>query len=504
MKKLQFRCKLLSDVILSQKAATVGNHETLDFIPGGVFLGIAAAEYNKFASQEQALLFHSGRVRFGDAHPATTNSQVRSLHIPAAFYYPKLAGLSSSCYLSYFHDSKNVVSDKPLQLKQCRQGYYTFTDNSMTEIESSKSFAVKSSYNRDLRKADDSMMYGYESLDKGMEFLFSVECEDDSFATKIQQSLVGVKHVGRSRTAQYGLVKIETCEFKDVESAAATFTLDGAACITVYADGRLIFLDSRGEPTFTPTAADLGFSDDDVILWDKSQLRTFQYAPWNGKRQTRDAERVGFEKGSTFVVSLNRGKLSDSFPTYIGSYRNEGFGKVIYGWNLLQTAGIGGVKKLSLKKGFVEQVKKQFSSVHTLLISYLSEQKKQSDASSCIYKEVNNFIAQNKNRFPSNKAFATQWGAIRNIAIQHRIYAKIVEELFDKKVTVHRTPTPTDSRTEKVEAAAYLTHGIAAEKWRERGRLDVLKSFVDKMGSSEYGDLSQKALVNLSSEMAKK
>ena len=196
MKTLQFRCKLLSEVILSQKAATEGNQETLDFIPGGVFLGIAAAEYGKFTPQEQALLFHSGKVRFGDAHPAMPGDTARSLHIPAVLYYPKMQGLSSN-YISYFHDREKETPGKPLQLKQCRQGFYTFCDDSMTEKALVKGFALKSAYNRDLRRADDSKMYGYESLEKGTEFLFSVECDDEDMADKIQKALVGVKHIGR-------------------------------------------------------------------------------------------------------------------------------------------------------------------------------------------------------------------------------------------------------------------------------------------------------------------
>ena len=504
MKTLQFRCKLLSEVILSQKAATEGNQETLDFIPGGVFLGIAAAEYNKFAPHEQALLFHSGKVRFGDAHPAMPGDKVRSLHIPAVLYYPKMQGLASN-YISYFHDREKETPGKPLQLKQCRQGFYTFGDDSMTEKALSRSFALKSAYNRDLRRADDSKMYGYESLEKGAEFLFSVECDDEDMADKIQKALVGVKHIGRSRTAQYGLAEIMSCQYNEVTNATTSFKLDSSDCITVYADGRLIFIDATGEPTYTPTAVDLGFSEDDEILWPQCQLRTFHYAPWNGKRQTRDTDRVGFEKGSTFVVRLNSGKLPDTLPTYIGSYRNEGFGKVIYGWKLLQSAGDNGLKNLEVKKALLEHTKTAAISANTPLIAYLKGQKKQSDAASYIYKEVNDFVKHNMKLFPSSKAFASQWGAIRDIAIQYKTYARIVDELFDKKETICRNATPTDSRTTiPNQPAAYLTHGVASDKWKERGRIKELRRFVDEMGSSEYGDLSMKALVNLSSEMAKK
>lgn len=48
MKTLQFKCKLLSDVILNQRAATEGNQESLAFIPGNCFLGIVAKDYMSF------------------------------------------------------------------------------------------------------------------------------------------------------------------------------------------------------------------------------------------------------------------------------------------------------------------------------------------------------------------------------------------------------------------------------------------------------------------------
>lgn len=44
MTTLQFKCTLLSDVILNQKAATEGPNQTLDFIPGSNFLGIVASK----------------------------------------------------------------------------------------------------------------------------------------------------------------------------------------------------------------------------------------------------------------------------------------------------------------------------------------------------------------------------------------------------------------------------------------------------------------------------
>ena len=44
MVKMKFTCTLLSDVILNQNAGSKERQSTLDFIPGNVFLGIAAGK----------------------------------------------------------------------------------------------------------------------------------------------------------------------------------------------------------------------------------------------------------------------------------------------------------------------------------------------------------------------------------------------------------------------------------------------------------------------------
>ena len=101
MTTLKFRCTLLSDVILNQKAASEGQNRTLDFIPGSCFLGIVADKIYSDKSGIEALnLFHNGTVIFGDAHPVCEYyveddyenpkiSNCRSLKIPAAVHKPK-------------------------------------------------------------------------------------------------------------------------------------------------------------------------------------------------------------------------------------------------------------------------------------------------------------------------------------------------------------------------------------------------------------------------------
>ena len=505
MKTIQFRCKLLSDVILSQKAATEGNQESLAFIPGNNFLGIVAQNYAQYSQDEQTEIFHSGHVRFSDAHPVNRDGKNRSLHIPAALYYPKLSNIATSCYVSHFYDRNEDMkaTGKPMQLKQCRQGFYVFLPDEVREVEVGKSFAIKSAYDRELRRSSDSQMFGYESLEKGTEFLFSVELDDESFVPAIAQALTGIKHIGRSRTAQYGLVEISETSFNEITSTAHTYSDNVANYITVYADGRLIFLDETGEGTFRPTAKMLGLDGD--IVWEKSQVRTFQYAPWNGKRQTRDSDRVGFEKGSVFIVKLRSIPEEAALPTYVGSYKNEGFGKVIYGWDLLQTAGKNGLIHLHVTQNAQEEkAQGRKETLETPLLKFLAKKQKAIEASSFIYESVNAFVKDHKNQF-SKSSFASQWGTIRNIAIQNDTMESLLEELFDKVITKTREDSPTDHRTQTTEPAGYITHGIKAKEWKAKNRATILRNFILSMGKTEeFGDLSQRALVNLASEMAKK
>ncbi len=505
MKTLKFECRLLSDVIINQKAATEGANGTLDFIPGNAFLGIVASRYAEFG--DKALeAFHSGRVRFGDAHPVSgRRNGVRSLRVPAAMFYPKLKGLADGCYISYLYrrEDDRENGGRPQQLKQCRNGFYAFGHDDGTLAAVEKSFAIKSAYDRANRRSRDNMMYGYESLDAGARFLFEVQADDGSLADTVSRMLTGVHYVGRSRTAQYGQVEIRPCDYEDTPSTQQTFTLDGnKRYATVYADGRLIFIDADGEPTFTPTAQDLGIACGEID-WGRSQVRTFSYAPWNGKRSTRDAERCGIEKGSVFVVRLDGQQTFAS--QYVGAYRNEGFGKVIYNPGFLSSDGGNGRAHFRLQKA--DDAPASACSTGSLggtpLLDFLNGKRKETLVDRYIYEAVNKFVNDNKNRFTGDK-FASQWGTIRSIAMRERTYERIILELFDKTKTVIRTK---ENKLSK-EPDAYLTHGVAADRWKKNGRDKALRSFVDGLHTQDtlqrFGDITARALVNLAAEMAKK
>lgn len=500
MKTLKFRCTLLSDMVLNTSAATVGGQTTLDFIPGNNFLGIVAADYDTLSPAEQLEIFHSGKVRFGDGHPSTADATTRSLHVPATFFYPKGMDATEVLYTSqgYSRREDTRMNGKPMQLKQCRSGYCVFEDGEGKTATVRKDFAIKSAYDREHRRAKDSMMYGYESLDKGQTFLFEVEVDNDNLSERIKDELTGIHHIGRSRTAQYGLVKIEEALFNDVPSRSNLIDTVNGKRVAVYADSRLIFLDDYGQPKALSAldAKDLGL--DGEMDWALCQVRTFQYAPWNGKRQTRDADRCGIEKGSVFFVKCND---APSESKYIGSYNNEGFGRVIYNPQFLQYTGDNGKAPVRLLKQADTKIKPQKTILSgTPLLNYISRQRNEHEAEIDITTKVNNFVDDYGKLF-TGATFASQWGRIRKIAMAFPTKEGIVNELFDKEEIRHHYPSPDDPKEyDKSEKVGYLVHGVAEKKWKKGGRQDKLRNFIDSFSD---GNRVQMAVVNLASEMAK-
>jgi hypothetical protein len=482
MKTIQFRVKLLSDIIISQSSKTKGNKQTLDFIPGSNFLGIVAQQYESFGD-DQITVFHSSKVRFGDAHPLV--DEVRALRQPACFHTPKL---KSDIPLTYVHhlieDFENL---KDLQLKQARNNFYTFIGDEAKEYKAELNFAIKSAYDRDKRRSKDEQMYGYQSMEEGSVYCLGLNVDDEvesGVIEKVKVTLIGKHTIGRSRTAQYGLVEITEENYKNSES---NFTAVDE--IIIYAESRLIFNDEYGNLTFMPKPEDFGITGGEID-WSKSQIRTFAYSPWNFKRSCFDAERKGIEKGSTIVIK--GGKITTK-SEFAGLYQNEGFGKVIVNPDFFEAESDG---KSKLK--FIEtKAQKEVSVSNTIasgttddkLLKFIKSEKEKEKDDKLVYKRVNEFVNAYTLIFKDER-FASQWGTIRSLAMQYPDKADLKRELFTKKTT----------RNGKEIDNAYLTHGVAKDKWDERGRRKAFEEFFDK--TPEH--MIQFAIINLAAEMAKK
>ncbi len=494
MKTVKFKCHLLSDIILSEKAATEGTQRTLDFIPGNVFLGIVAGQiYIGMNPEDSLILFHSAKVRFGDAHPLI--NETRAIRIPASWYLNKGENLQKGKLFIF-------PVDNEVPKTQCRSEFiFKIDDTHFDQVKPETNFAIKSAYDKKQRRSKDEAMYGYQSLEAGMDFCFEVEFEDaisNDLVQLVTQCIVGKRTIGRSKTAQYGQVEIFAKEiepdkeiefnigFKENQEIESGYTY-------LYAESRLLFLDANGQPVIPMDGSYYKMNGAKLNL-EKSQIRTFLYAPYNFKRQSRDADRFGIEKGS--VICLNRTieeQEKAEIKKGIGLYLNEGFGKVLVNPEFLKAKEAATYRESIfahipiIKRKEDKQNKRKSNEIEipetlkekTVLL-YLKKSLEKEEEQSQIFDAVDKFVSDYGKLFISDgNTFSSQWGTIRTKAIQAQSFTDFKNELFS--------------------AEGFLRSASRAQKWDDKGRLRKLEAFCNGLDET----IALKTVVNLSSEMAK-
>lgn len=487
--RLYFRCKLKSDVVLTQTSATSGPQSSLDFIPGSCFWGIVAHDMYKNHKDHVYDVLYSGCCRFGDAHPASEN--YRGIRTPASFYYEKdkdiFAG-TSKAYVSHKVDNWK----EGIQPKQCRGGFVTVvSDNEeivIAKINTSSNMAIKTAWSRETRSPEKSQLYTYESLDKGLELLFWIELsgvDKQRNAEIIINALSGIKRVGRSRSAQYGLVEISMVTDKECCMPESDMSSACDDLYAVYADSRLIFLDSSGQPHYQPSARDLGFSEGE-ILWEKSQIRTFGYSSFNSRRGAYNSDYTGIEKGSVLIV---KSPVPPSGDEWVGSFKSEGFGHVIYNPSFFKVKededGKGVVSACRFCKADNHDAEYHSGSItdkEAGLVTWLESSRKESDVMSGIF-GLNNKMTQ----FFNASVAASQWGQIRQIAMVSDTYDALRKSIV-----------------------TFITEGLRKDFWRGKAGKDLM-NYLDKdivelleQYEADKDRFAPMAVVNLASIMASK
>jgi hypothetical protein len=475
----QYKVTLLSDIVLNASLATEGNMESLDYISGSNFLGIVASHYDSFGDDGYDV-FHNGKVIFGNAYVSKEDEQ--SFPIPIDIMRPKDEKRYPDTY--YLNHSVDHTNDfiKGLQLKQQRVGYLDANGKYIKEIP--KTFAIKSAHNAKERRSDEGKMFGFESLKKGSEFIFYVRFSDERLISKVEENLVGTKRLGKSKSAEFGSVKIESVTIPTIMSSFKTDTF-----ILIYAASNLCFIDEdSGQPTLKPSVMQLTGQDIGKVDWSKSSIRTYTYSPYNGYRKTTSVQRDCIAKGSVFYIDKLTHDEADSIELFVGEYQSEGLGHVIINPKFLEASGEG---KLGLnineikREAYVNlpkvdpKPKEPSSNLGMRLLEI--EKNKINDRTNA--EEVNKVIKEikekdiqaNKMSHPFSKITSSQWGAIRQMAEK-----------------------PNDATTLFSDISNFISKGVAFERhWDKDGgkaRTDFLKAINGK---------DNVFIVKLTSEIAK-
>ena len=431
MRQRDFKVTFLSDIVLHGSSNSEGNIETLDFITGSSFLGMVAKNYDEFAKTFDTFdIFHSGKVRFGEATPYFENKT--TYKVPFCFFAPKLDSDKKEVKNNHFIDYDNQT-ELDNQYKQIRSGYIT---SNFDYINLDHTYSQKAAYDKENRKSKDSSMFGYKAIKKGATWKFTIKFDkdlDEKIEKQVVENILGEKYLGKSKTAQYGKILIE--ELKDFKEENLE-NLNPKEITYVYINSSLALFNANGMPTFEPTIENLGLTNAS-INWEKTQIRTKKYTSYNSKRQTNDYTRLVIEKGSVIALKNVSNEDINILKNGIGGYLNEGYGEVLINPSFLLKEGSFSLNKTEKKEVKLDIQKEK---VDDVLISFLGNKKESKNKTYTLGEEVQEFIEDNKTKF--EMVSKSQWGQIRMLVQFNQKNRDYVEKIKD-----------------------FITHGTSKKQW---------------------------------------
>ena len=318
--KRWYRIDLLSDVIVTADAATEGGHECLRHLPGSLLAGVVAGAMNPFP----APAYLSGKMLFGDALPLVEGEL--AYPVPLSLHKPKGVPIGGRLVpLNGLEDDLKEQGKACQPVEQIRDVYMTASGKIVSTM---LHYRMKTAIDRDRGgRATDSQLFGYQSIASGQSFAAPVWCEDDKVADQVERILTsGNARLGRSRTAEYGHVKITPMIQPGTFSDSPE---EGGMTLYLVSD---LALEKDGRPVLAPQGDDIGLPGARLDP-SKTFLRTRSYTPWNAYHNTRMAERQVICHGSVLTLTgVARDTAEDWKKAHscgLGLYRQEGLGSFL-------------------------------------------------------------------------------------------------------------------------------------------------------------------------------
>ncbi|WP_170020703.1 hypothetical protein [Campylobacter sp. RM16190] len=450
MRELVFEITFKSAVILQASSNTQGKVDTLDFIPGSNFLGMVASKYCEFSKPFD--IFHSGKVRFGDAYPVIDGKEF--FKIPLSYFHEKLD--SSKIYNHHLltDDDFKVFA----QLKQMRSGYMSLDSQ---RLNLSYEYSQKSGYDKENRRSKESAMYGYEALKAGSVWRFKVKLEDSiskDDENLIKDTLVKSKRLGKSKSSEYGVVSIKFISNSAQEMSKFEPKDDYSY---IYAKSRLALVDNDGNPTYDLQYICDGLSDKNID-YSKTQIRTSNFTPFNTARGTKDYERLCINKGSVIVLKNLMKEQKESIKNGVGAYLSEGFGEVLINPKFLDCGTTS--LAITLKDEILQNNPQKNIDTKSNLAKFLKQKEDKRREMLDVAAEVAKFVSSNEGRKLSSVP-NSQWGAIRAIcktSCEENIYQNIKN---------------------------FISEGVAKEKWTDQKDAILLNSIQKSSKKLEFTKL---------------
>jgi len=483
-KTRSFEATLLSDVVLNQTSATAGGHATLDFIPGASFLGAAAARVYELLGTRAFTAFHSGKIRFGNAYPIAADG-APAFPVPLSWHRQKGAALGDGAVDCAAFEDGTTDSDLLAMgsLQQVRRGYVT--DGGVYVLPET-SFRLKTAIDRDAGgRSMESQLFGYESLRAGSRWWFELRADDDvpdDLLDTVENALVGIVGIGRSRSAEYGRVKVNKHAGWTISASPAA--ADGV--VLVYCVSDALFRDpATGATTLTPSADVFGLPATAPLVPARTFVRSRTYAPFNGKRRANDLQRTVVCKGSVFAYRAQGADLAKARQFVlagVGEWRQDGLGAVCVAPALL------GSKSVSLRADAAQGGRAASPVSRSSLADWLVARHAESALEAAVESTVESWVKELRPKLGKGPS-KSQWGTLRQIAASTPTANGLDAALF-------------------ADPRGFCCHGVSSKVWKTPVVRDVsfakfvedrLHSFVSARPAGERDTAARMALHRLAS-----
>lgn len=207
------RLDLESEVLLTATPTAAGPQTSLPVIPGGVLLGLFARAYNRLEEKGHSWsVFHDGGVRFGTARPLVKGR----LLVPA----PRSWGARKTCQspLSSHAVSGSVDPVRPCDKREDKTSNLSkrrlddlFVSGDGLVYRPDMQFRRRTAIDRASGRVKPAALFAYRALQADQSFGCRITCTEDLRAVveeEIHTLCQEPQRIGRSRMVEYGRVRL--------------------------------------------------------------------------------------------------------------------------------------------------------------------------------------------------------------------------------------------------------------------------------------------------------
>jgi CRISPR-associated protein Csx10 len=335
VKKLSYKITALSPILIAKEIGEQNTVYTEKYIPSTTVRGLFANKFIKELNLDKTAheddnfynLFLKGKIIFTPAYTSKNNK----IYYPA-LYFHKEKGKDSNSVYNILEEVPNDIKTKPLN----RMIYYI--DDKIYTYDISTTFYFHNTRDREKGHSTGEDIYYYESINEGEEFKGFI-IGDEGYLEGIKK-LFNEKFtsfIGRSKSAQYGLVKIEFGDLEDVDKLDdedKEFIIVAISSIILHNDWGFSEISEKILNNYLKKY----FYDCDIIV-EKIIARTEYIENFVGIWGMKNTRELAYSLGSAFKIKVEgcdnlEEKLNNLLIYGFGERTDLGFGRVKIYWYL--------------------------------------------------------------------------------------------------------------------------------------------------------------------------